>query len=75
MPLVISTSSPVDQMPSEANGLCTCKANDHLLGPCANRATANDGLCDGCRAAQELSVELQPQSGFLRRLQKLFAKS
>lgn len=56
----------------EANELCTCKGADHPIGGCAKRATAIDGLCDGCRAAMELSIE--PTRGrLLGRFLKLFS--
>ena len=61
----------VSQMLLEANEQCACRSDDHPLGRCTNRTTAIDGLCNGCRAAMELSVEKPPSGRFLGWLQSL----
>jgi hypothetical protein len=61
-----------NQMPLEFKELCNCRRDEHHDGGCSNRATAIDGLCDGCRAAKELSANRPLSSRLSNRLTGLF---
>jgi len=62
------------QMPFESREQCNCRQDEHHDGGCSNRATAIDGLCDGCRAAMELSANQTLSSHLSNRLAGLFGR-